>query len=67
MYTCTLEEHVLYSIYIVHMYVMRKVQILTILGFRCAKLRLALCAIHPRISLRKARISAIGILGKKRI
>ena len=38
---------------------MRKVRIRTILEFRCAKLRLALCAIHPRISLRQARISAM--------
>ena len=37
-------------------YVMRKVRIRTILGFCCAKFGLAL---HPRISLHKARISAM--------
>ena len=40
-------------------YVMCKVRIQTIRGFFCAKLRLALCAIHPRISLCKAMISAM--------
>ena len=50
---CTVHVHC------VHVYVMRKVRIRTILQFRCAKLGLALRAIHQRISLRKARISTM--------
>ena len=54
----------------IHMYVMRKVRILTILGFRCAKLGLALCAIHVHVYIHPGfHCTKLGLvlLGKKRI
>ena len=61
---CTAENSNLQSVcssqqllcHVLHVYAMHKV---TIRRFRCAELRLVLCAIHPRISLCKARISAM--------